>query len=66
MVACEQEQLRAVLAQPADTLGELTLICLAGVTALVGVAAEEDQIDLVVQGIVYQLVEGGQEIKEAG
>ena len=45
--------------------GKLPLLGLARLTALIGIATEEDKVYLVFQGIVYHLVKGRQKIKEA-
>ena len=49
-----------------DALGELALVCLAGVAALVCVTAEQCQVDLVLQRVVDDLIQGVEEVGESG
>ena len=66
MVTEEEEDGHVCLGETGDTLGELSLVGLGGVAAFVGVAGEEDEVDVVIEGEVDDLVEGGEEVGEAG
>jgi hypothetical protein len=66
VVADKEKDRDGILRQALYTLSKFPLLCLAGVSALVGITAEEDKVYPVSQGIVYQPVKGRQEVKEAG
>jgi hypothetical protein len=57
VVADEEEDGDAIGGEAVNALGELSLLGLGGLTALIGITAEEDKVNLVFQGIVYNLVQ---------
>ena len=65
VVADEQEHGDARLREAGDAPRELALVCLRGVAALVGVAGEQGEVDVAVDGVVDKLVEGVEEVTEA-
>ena len=65
MVAHEQEHGDAAAGEPHDAPGELPLLRLGGVPALVRVAGEQHQVDVIAQRVVHQLVQSGQEVLQA-
>ena len=65
MVAHEQKYRYVAGGQAVDAPGEFPLLGLAGLAGLVGVAAKEDEVHPVLQGVVNELVEGGKEVVEA-
>ena len=60
VIACDKKNGDVAGTEPLDTSGELALVGLAGVTALVGVAAEEGQVHVIVQRVVHELIESGE------
>ena len=65
VVADEQEHGDAGLRETSDAPGELALVGLRGVAALVGVAGEQGEVDAAVDGVVDELVECVEEVTEA-
>ena len=65
VIADKQEHGNARGGQTLDTPGELALLGLRGFTALVGITAEQYQIGFIINSVVHELVEGGQEIVKA-
>jgi len=65
VIADEEKDRDAVGGQATDALGKLPLLGLARLTTLIGITAEEDEVYAILQGIVYHLVKGSQEIKKA-
>ena len=57
VVADEEEDGDAIGGEAVNALGELSLLGLGGLTALIGIAAEEDKVDFVFQGIIDHLVQ---------
>ncbi len=66
MVADEEKDGDAGARKAVDAPGELPLLGLGRLAGLIGVPAEKDEVDMVFQGEVDELVEGGQEIGQAG
>jgi len=56
VVANEEEDRDAISGQEVNSFGKFPLLGLGRLTALVGIAAEEDKVYLIFQGIVYNLV----------
>ncbi len=65
VVAGEEVDGDAVAGEPGNAAGELALVGLGGVAGLVGVAGEEDGVYAFGEGVVHQLVVGGEEVQEA-
>jgi hypothetical protein len=65
VVADEEEDGDTAGGQPVNALGKFPLMSLARLTTLIGITAEEDKVYPVLQGIVYHLVKGRQEVKKA-
>jgi len=65
VVAGHEEDGDAGPGEAGQALGELPLVRLGGLAALVGVAGEEDQVGLVGDGVGDELVEGAEEVDEA-
>ena len=65
VVANQKKDGQAGIGQTADALGELTLVGWAGVACLVGIAGEENQVDVILRGITNHLVKGSEEIAQA-
>ena len=65
VIADQQEYRHARRRQSRHSLGELSLVRLRGVAALVCVAAEQGQVGLAVDCVVDDLVEGGEEVDKA-
>jgi len=59
VVADKEEDRDAVGGQAINASGKFPLLGLARLTTLVGIAAEEDKVYLIFQGVVYNLVKGG-------
>jgi hypothetical protein len=66
VIADEEKYGHAAGGQASDTPGELALLGLAWLAALVGVPAEEDKVYAIFQDIVHDLIQGGQEVFKAG
>ena len=66
VVADQQEGCDSLCREPGNAPGELALVGLGGIAALVGVAAEQHEVDAVVDGEVDGLVEGVEEVHEPG
>ena len=66
VVAHQEEDGYSRAGEPDDALGELPLMGLGGVSALVGVATEEHQVDVGVDGVGYELVVGLEEVGQSG
>ena len=65
MVAHQQEDGDALGCERGDAASELPLVGLGGIAALVGIAAEEDEVDLLPDGEVDKLVEGCEEVEQS-
>ena len=65
VIADEEEDGDAIGGEAVNALGELSLLGLGGLTALIGITAEEDKVNLVFQGIIDHLVQSFYEIGEA-
>ena len=66
VVADQQEGGDSLGREPGNALGELALVGLGRVAALVGITAEQHEVDAVVDGEVDGLVEGVEEVHEPG
>ena len=65
VVANEKEDWDTAGGQPIYASGKLPLLSLARLTSLIGITTEENKVYFVFQGIVYDLVEGKQEVEKA-
>ena len=65
VVADEEEDGDTVGGETIDAFGELSLLGLGGLTALISVTAEKDKVNLVLQGIIDYLVQSEEKIGEA-
>ena len=59
MVADEEEDGDTAGGQPIYAFGKFPLLGLAGLATLVSVTAEENEVHLILPGIIYNLVKGG-------
>ena len=66
VVADEQEDGDTAAGKPVYPFGEFPLLGLAGFAAFIGVAGKQHQVDVVVQGVIDDLVEGRQNVVLAG
>jgi len=65
MVADQKKDGNIVSGQAVNALGELALLGLGRLTGLIGITAEEDEVNAVVYSIVYYLVQSFKEIFQA-
>ena len=66
MVADNEEDRDALGGEPGDAFGELTLVRLAWVAALVRVAAEQRQVHPLGHGALDHIVQRGKEVTQPG
>ena len=66
MVANEEEGGDVAGGKAVDAFGEFPLLGLVWFTGLIGIAAEQDEVRAVFQGIIHQPVEGGKEVQGSG
>ena len=52
--------------QPGQTLGELPLLGLGWIAALIGIPGQQDQVHVLGQGVLHHLVQGGEKVQQAG
>jgi hypothetical protein len=65
MVAYEKDDRDTCIGQAFDTAGKLASVGRIGIAILVGVSREKHQVDLVLEGIVYDIGQPPQEIHDA-
>jgi hypothetical protein len=65
VVAHQEEGRYPSLYQALNAFGELSLVGRGGVSAFIGIPGEEDEMDIIAQGVIDDGVKGSQEIAQA-
>ena len=58
MIAGEEKDGDTISGQAVNAFGKLPLLSLVWLTTLISIAAEEDEVYFIFQGIIYHLVKG--------